>query len=38
MAINSGIIVEGNLPGIVLGDPDPGFNAFLNLCGMEMIR
>jgi len=38
MAINSGIIVEGNLPGIVLGSPDPGFNVFLTLCGMEMIR
>lgn len=36
IAINSGIIVEGNLPDIVLGSPDPGFEAFIAACGLEL--
>jgi hypothetical protein len=35
MAINSGIIVEGNIPGIILGSPDPGFDACLALVGLQ---
>lgn len=32
----NGIIVDGNAPNTVPGNPDPGFDAFLSACGLML--
>ena len=32
----SGIIVDGNAPHTVPGSPDPGFDAFISACGLQL--
>jgi hypothetical protein len=36
IAFPDGIIVDGNAPITVPGDPDPGFDAFIAACGLEL--
>jgi len=36
IAFPDGIIVDGNAPITVPGDPDPGFEAFISACGLEL--
>jgi len=36
ISLPSGIIVDGNAPITVPGDPDPGFDAFIAACGLML--
>jgi hypothetical protein len=36
IAFPDGIIVDGNAPIAVPGSPDPGFDAFIAACGLEL--
>jgi hypothetical protein len=36
IAFPAGIIVDGNAPITVPGSPDPGFDAFILACGLEL--
>ncbi len=36
IAFPDGIIVDGNAPITVPGSPDPGFDAFIAACGLEL--
>lgn len=33
----NGIVVEGNAPDCIPGDPDPGFDAFIASCGLTKV-